>query len=130
MSLNSNSLCGLVLLVPKRIRLTTDDIKESKIIRFIVCLCDKYIFFLLCFKEFAFVCERSTDFHFPSLEQQLSSIEDCVQQANKTRSAVSGNGDSQSIASKHNDSCLEVSQNNSDEKMEKHVSKKPRLLIE
>ncbi|CAF4367219.1 unnamed protein product, partial [Adineta steineri] len=57
MSLYSSSLCGLVLLVPKRTRLTTGDIKE----------------------EFASVCERSTDFHFPSFEHQLSSIEDCLQ---------------------------------------------------
>jgi hypothetical protein len=85
LSLYSSSLCGLILLVPKRIRLTTADIKE----------------------EFASVCERSTDFHFPSLEQQLSSIEDCLQQANQARSAASINLDSHSITSKHSDTSLE-----------------------
>jgi len=97
MSLYSNSLCGLILLVPKRIRLTTSDIKEgiSKVL--------ENELFLFCFYiEFASVCERSTDFHFPSFEQQLSNIEECLQQANHDRS------DSQSITSKQSDTSCEV----------------------
>lgn len=35
MTLYSNSLCGLVLLVPPRIRLTTGGVKESNIVSFI-----------------------------------------------------------------------------------------------
>jgi hypothetical protein len=62
------------------------------------------------FKEFASVCERSTDFHFPSLEQQLSNIEDCLQQANQARSAASNNLDTHSITSKHSDASLEVNE--------------------
>ncbi|CAF0875734.1 unnamed protein product [Adineta steineri] len=85
MSLYSSSLCGLVLLVPKRTRLTTGDIKE----------------------EFASVCERSTDFHFPSFEHQLSSIEDCLQQANQVRSNASASLDSNSVTSKQSDGSLE-----------------------
>jgi hypothetical protein len=42
------------------------------------------------------------------LEQQLSSIEDCLQQANQARSAASINLDSHSITSKHSDTSLEV----------------------
>jgi hypothetical protein len=34
MSLYSSSLCGLVLLVPKRIRLTTADVKEGDLVLF------------------------------------------------------------------------------------------------
>ncbi|CAF0870066.1 unnamed protein product [Adineta ricciae] len=85
MSLYSNALCGLVLLVPKRIRLTTADVKE----------------------EFASVCERSTDFHFPSFEHQLSSIEECLQQANEARSLASASLDSNSMTSKQSDGSLE-----------------------
>ncbi|CAF4934045.1 unnamed protein product, partial [Rotaria magnacalcarata] len=86
MSLYTSSLCGLILLVPKRIRLSTGDIKE----------------------EFASVCERSTDFHFPSLEQQMSSIEeDCVKKANSDRLNASVSLDSNSIASKHSDTSSE-----------------------
>ncbi|CAF3779670.1 unnamed protein product [Rotaria sordida] len=85
MSLYSSSLCGLVLLVPKRIRLTTSDIKE----------------------EFASVCERSTDFHFPSFEQQLSSIEECLQKANQVRLTASPSLDSNSITSKQSDTSIE-----------------------
>ncbi|CAF3777583.1 unnamed protein product [Rotaria socialis] len=88
MSLYTSSLCGLILLVPKRIRLSTGDIKE----------------------EFASVCERSTDFHFPSLEQQMSSIEeDCVKKANSDRLNASASLDSNSIASKHSDTSSEES---------------------
>ncbi|UJR14533.1 hypothetical protein I4U23_001529 [Adineta vaga] len=85
MSLFSNALCGLILLVPKRIRLTTADIKE----------------------EFANVCERSTDFHFPSFEHQLTNIEECLQQANQARLTASANVDSNSLTSKQSDSSLE-----------------------
>ena len=61
-------------------------------------------------EEFASVCERSTDFHFPSFEQQLSSIENCLQQANQARSTtVSTNPDSSSLTSKHSDTSLDVS---------------------
>ena len=103
MSLYSSSLCGLILLVPKRIRLTTGDIKESK--RLLLIFVNKRVFL---FEEFASVCERSTDFHFPSFEQQLSSIEDCLQQANHDRAAQSSSVDGQSTASKHSDTSLEV----------------------
>ncbi len=59
-------------------------------------------------KEFASVCERSTDFHFPSFEQQLSNIEDCLQQANQARSTASMSLDSNSITSRQSDTSLEV----------------------
>jgi hypothetical protein len=42
------------------------------------------------------------------LEQQLSSIEDCLQQANQVRSTGSINLDSNSITSKQSDNSLEV----------------------
>lgn len=105
MSLYSSSLCGLILLVPKRIRLTTADIKEGKTQIFIW----KDLLFCL---EFASVCERSTDFHFPSFEQQLSNIEDCLQQASQARSAAASNSlDSNSISSKQSDASSEVIHN-------------------
>lgn len=106
MSLYSSSLCGLILLVPKRIRLTTGDIKEGneKIKR----ERKKPNFIRFLFEEFASVCERSTDFHFPSLEQQLSNVEDCLQQANQARSAASISLDSGSLTSKQSDASLEV----------------------
>ncbi len=69
-------------------------------------------------KEFASVCERSTDFHFPSFEHQLSSIEDCLQQANQARSTASASLDSHSVTSKHSDSSLEVSENRSVKSLE------------
>jgi hypothetical protein len=65
---------------------------------------------MFAFLEFASVCERSTDFHFPSLEQQLSSIEDCLQQANQARSTPSVSQDTSSITSKHSDTSLEVNE--------------------
>ena len=103
MSLYSSSLCGLILLVPKRIRLTTADIKEG------LCVTSFLPFeYDILVVEFAAVCERSTDFHFPSFEQQLSSIEDCLQQANQARSAASNSLDSHSLTSKQSDASLEV----------------------
>ena len=58
--------------------------------------------------EFASVCERSTDFHFPSFEHQLSSVEECLQQANEARSLASASVDSNSMTSKQSDGSLEV----------------------
>ncbi|CAF0825615.1 unnamed protein product [Didymodactylos carnosus] len=88
MSLFSNSLSGVVLLVQKR-SLLKADMKE----------------------EFGSVCERSTDFHFPSYEQQMATIDDCIEQANQQRTVTSSssaqisqsnsNADLQSINSKH-----------------------------
>ena len=39
------------------------------------------------FSEFAKVCERSTDFHFPNLEQQFLVIEQQVVKASEVRAA-------------------------------------------
>ncbi|XP_070572416.1 LOW QUALITY PROTEIN: FERRY endosomal RAB5 effector complex subunit 3-like [Ptychodera flava] len=62
MSLYSNSLCGLVLLVDDRINSYTG-IK----------------------REFAGVCQQSTDFHFPDLDTQLRVIQQHVLEANQNR---------------------------------------------
>nr|KAG5703826.1 hypothetical protein BaRGS_031460 [Batillaria attramentaria] len=64
MSLYSNSLCGLILLVDNRLNSYTG-IK----------------------REFANVCEQSTDFHFPDLGQQLCAVETALTQANSVRAA-------------------------------------------
>ena len=42
---------------------------------------------LYLFVEFAKVCERSTDFHFPNLEQQFLVIEQQVNKASEVRAA-------------------------------------------
>lgn len=62
MSLYSNSLCGMIMLVDNRLNSYTG-LK----------------------KEFAKVCERSTDFHFPNLEQQLAKIETQLKHAAEKR---------------------------------------------
>ncbi|KAL4240488.1 hypothetical protein ACF0H5_001279 [Mactra antiquata] len=62
MSLYSNNLCGLIMLVDNRLNSYTG-LK----------------------KEFAKVCERSTDFHFPNLDQQFAKIEEELKQAADTR---------------------------------------------
>ncbi|XP_077995814.1 ferry endosomal RAB5 effector complex subunit 3-like [Glandiceps talaboti] len=62
MSLYSNSLCGLVLLVDDRIN-SYSGIK----------------------RDFAGVCQQSTDFHFPDLDTQLRVIQQHVTEANKNR---------------------------------------------
>lgn len=64
MSLYSNSLCGLILLVDNRLNSYTG-IK----------------------REFAAVCEQSTDFHFPDLAQQLSAVETALTQASTVRAS-------------------------------------------
>ncbi|KAK7492835.1 hypothetical protein BaRGS_00015973 [Batillaria attramentaria] len=68
MSLYSNSLCGLILLVDNRLNSYTG-IK----------------------REFANVCEQSTDFHFPDLGQQLCAVETALTQANSSRGLKSDN---------------------------------------
>ena len=70
MSMYSNHLSGLVLLVDNRVN-SYSGVK----------------------KEFASVCEQSTDFHFPSLEQQLENIRSELQ----TRSDNSSNSSSTSL---------------------------------
>lgn len=64
MSLYSNNLCALIMLVDNRLN-SYSGIK----------------------KEFAKVCERSTDFHFPNLEQQFLVIEQQVNKASEVRAA-------------------------------------------
>ncbi|KAH3860533.1 hypothetical protein DPMN_023434 [Dreissena polymorpha] len=62
MSLYSNNLNGLILLVDSRLNAYTG-IK----------------------KEFSKVCERSTDFHFPNLNQQFAQIQEQLQKAGPLR---------------------------------------------
>lgn len=62
MSLYSNNLCGLILLVDNRLNSYTG-IK----------------------RDFAQVCEQATDFHFPDLEQQFTQIESKMGVANEWR---------------------------------------------
>ena len=61
----------------------------------------KKTFNLLLSTEFAKVCERSTDFHFPNLEQQFLVIEEQVQKASEVRVAkkLSEDGDRISLKS-------------------------------
>lgn len=63
MSLYSNNLCGLILLVDNRLNSYTG-LK----------------------REFARVCEQSSDFHFPDLEQQFAKVEEELICANEFRS--------------------------------------------
>lgn len=78
MSLYSNNLCGMIMLVDNRLNSYTG-LK----------------------KEFARVCERSTDFHFPNLEQQLTKIEEELKQAAGKRHAqkLTEEGDKISVKS-------------------------------
>jgi len=80
MSLYSNKLCALTLLVDNRLSSYTG-IK----------------------RDFAAVCEQSTDFHFPNLEKQFENIERNVIRANEWRSnqkmANGEDGDKASIKS-------------------------------
>ncbi|KAK2167583.1 hypothetical protein LSH36_26g09044 [Paralvinella palmiformis] len=82
MSLYSNSLCGLVLHVDNRLNSYTG-IK----------------------RDFAKVCEQSTDFHFPSLEQQFEVIEEAVLEANEWHQPkrVADDGDQISVKSTGSD---------------------------
>ncbi|KAK7113652.1 FERRY endosomal RAB5 effector complex subunit 3-like [Littorina saxatilis] len=64
MSLYSNSLCGLILLVDNRLNSYTG-IK----------------------RDFAGVCEQSTDFHFPDVGRQLLAVEQAFAAANAVRQA-------------------------------------------
>jgi signal recognition particle receptor subunit beta len=78
MSLYSNSLSGLVLLVDNRIS-SYSGIK----------------------KAFATVCQQSTDFHFPSLDQQLEKIREDVkkgkEQQEEQRKAIAEELDEEEI---------------------------------
>ncbi|XP_064617462.1 protein C12orf4 homolog [Liolophura sinensis] len=78
MSLYSNSLCGLVLLVDNRLN-TYTGLKRA----------------------FNRVCEQSSDFHFPDLEKQLQNVEQQVIRANDWRQQqrLSEEGDKISVQS-------------------------------
>ncbi|XP_035674348.1 protein C12orf4 homolog [Branchiostoma floridae] len=64
LSLYSNTLCGLVLLVDNRVNAYTG-IK----------------------RDFSSACQQSTDFHFPALQDQFSSIQEDLVRANSCRLA-------------------------------------------
>ncbi|CAH1257098.1 C12orf4 [Branchiostoma lanceolatum] len=64
LSLYSNTLCGLVLLVDNRVNAYTG-IK----------------------RDFSSACQQSTDFHFPALQDQFSSIQEDLVRANSCRMA-------------------------------------------
>ena len=55
----------------------------------------------LCYVDFAQVCQQSTDFHFPDLEQQFERIEKDVIRANEYRAhqKLSEDGDKISVKS-------------------------------
>jgi hypothetical protein len=53
----------------------------------------------LCIPEFAKVCERSTDFHFPNLEKQFTKIEEELKTAWETRRKVAEDNDKVSLKS-------------------------------
>ncbi|XP_053380713.1 protein C12orf4 homolog [Mercenaria mercenaria] len=76
MSLYSNTLCGMIMLVDNRLNSYTG-LK----------------------KEFAKVCERSTDFHFPNLEKQFTKIEEELKHAGETRKKSVEDGDKVSLKS-------------------------------
>lgn len=78
MSLYSNNLCGLILLVDNRLNSYTG-IK----------------------RDFAKVCEQSTDFHFPSLDQQFTNVDQEMAKANELRAQkkMSEDGDKISLKS-------------------------------
>lgn len=76
MSLYSNKLCGMIMLVDNRLNSYTG-LK----------------------KEFAKVCERSTDFHFPNLEQQFTKIEEQLKLAADSRKKITEDGDKVSLKS-------------------------------
>lgn len=85
-SLYSNNLCGLVLLVDNRINSYTG-IK----------------------RDFAAVCQLSTEFHFQDLEDQLKSIRDHAKQATEWRiingpQVDSGSSGRSSVSSEHQNS--------------------------
>ncbi|XP_063446108.1 protein C12orf4 homolog isoform X1 [Mytilus trossulus] len=64
MSLYSNNLCGLILLTDNNLSMYTGLKKQ-----------DNNSQILISKQDFSRVCEQSTDFHFPDLQQQLTSIE-------------------------------------------------------
>ncbi|XP_033747327.1 protein C12orf4-like isoform X1 [Pecten maximus] len=78
MSLYSNNLCGLILMVDNRLNSYTG-IK----------------------RDFSKVCEQSTDFHFPSLDQQFSNVDKEIAKFNelKAQKKMSEEGDKISIKS-------------------------------
>ncbi|XP_060575624.1 protein C12orf4 homolog [Ruditapes philippinarum] len=76
MSLYSKNLCGMIMLVDNRLN-TYSGLK----------------------KEFAKVCERSTDFHFPNLEKQFTKIEEELKTAWETRRKVAEDNDKVSLKS-------------------------------
>ncbi|XP_033127640.1 protein C12orf4 homolog [Anneissia japonica] len=71
MSLFSNSLSGLVLLVDDRVN-TYTGVK----------------------REFATICQQSTDFHFPDLETQIRVAQQYTTKANTRRQLLKGNSES------------------------------------
>ncbi|XP_013416133.1 protein C12orf4 homolog [Lingula anatina] len=81
MSLYSNNLCGLILLVDNRLNFYTG-IK----------------------RDFARICENSTDFHFPDLESQFQHVEESVIEANKWRAERKLNEDGDRISVKSSSS--------------------------
>lgn len=76
MSLYSNHLNGMIMLVDNRLNSYTG-VK----------------------REFAKVCERSTDFHFPNLEQQFVKIEEQLKWANESGRKLSDDSDKISVHS-------------------------------
>ncbi|KAJ8318217.1 hypothetical protein KUTeg_003308 [Tegillarca granosa] len=89
MSLYSNNLCGLILLVDNRLNSYTG-LK----------------------REFARVCEQSSDFHFPDLEQQFAKVEEELVFANEFRSQKKLLEESDKISIKSSSSSSSETQQN------------------
>ncbi|KAJ8319300.1 hypothetical protein KUTeg_004391 [Tegillarca granosa] len=89
MSLYSNNLCGLILLVDNRLSSYTG-LK----------------------REFARVCEQSSDFHFPDLEQQFAKVEEEHVFANEFRSQKKLLEESDKISIKSSSSSSSENQQN------------------
>ncbi|OWF51817.1 protein C12orf4-like [Mizuhopecten yessoensis] len=81
MSLYSNNLCGLILMVDNRLNSYTG-IK----------------------RDFAKVCEQSTDFHFPSLDQQFSNVDKEMAKSNALRAQKTTTEDGDKISIKSSSS--------------------------
>ncbi|XP_060068652.1 protein C12orf4 homolog [Ylistrum balloti] len=81
MSLYSNNLCGLILMVDNRLNSYTG-IK----------------------RDFAKVCEQSTDFHFPSLDQQFSNVDKEIAKFNELKAQKKVSEDSDKISIKSSSS--------------------------
>lgn len=58
--------------------------------------------------EFAKVCERSTDFHFPNLEEQFTKIEEQLKLAADTRKKATEDGDKVSLKSSGSNSSADT----------------------